>query len=620
MLKWLWQFIKPYRKRLIIAMIALLVTAMLGLSLGQAVRLLMDEGFSANSKSGLADILGIFVAVVFALSMGAYLRFYMVSWLGERVVADIRKKLYRHMLSLSPSFFEDNLSGEIQSRLTTDTALLQTVVGSSFSLALRNSLTFIGGLTLMFVSNVKLSLIVLVVVPLIVFPLIYFGRKVKALSRQSQDKIAAIGVKAGESLQHIKIVQAFTRESLVEGQFNEAAENAFDVALLRIKQRALLIALVMMLVMSAIAGMLYVGGSDVLEGRMSPGELGAFVFYAIMVASSLATVTEVYGEVQRAAGAVERIRELLMTKADISSGNKIDFAIASTDSKDSGVVSAEGAYLKNAEDSSFDSAGGSEGAGKETALLSFNQVNYAYPSRPDTKAIDSLTLDILPGERLALVGPSGAGKSTLFDLLLRFRDPQSGSISIAGEKLKGLNLTSLRSQFALVPQQPILFSTTVWENLRYGSPDATEEEVIAAAKAAHADEFIAQLPDGYHSFLGENGVKLSGGQKQRLAIARAILRDPKILLLDEATSALDAQSEFLVQQALDELMKDRTTLIIAHRLATVAHVDRIAVFDQGCLADIGTHQTLLDSSPLYKRLAELQFDVESASKKTLFSR
>lgn len=595
MLKWLWQFIKPYRKRLIIAMIALLVTAMLGLSLGQAVRLLMDEGFSANSKSGLADTLGIFVVVVFALSMGAYLRFYMVSWLGERVVADIRKKLYRHMLSLSPSFFEDNLSGEIQSRLTTDTALLQTVVGSSFSLALRNSLTFIGGLTLMFVSNVKLSLIVLVVVPLIVFPLIYFGRKVKALSRQSQDKIAAISVKAGESLQHIKIVQAFTREPLVEGQFNEAAENAFDVALLRIKQRAMLIALVMMLVMSAIAGMLYVGGSDVLEGRMSPGELGAFVFYAIMVASSLATVTEVYGEVQRAAGAVERIRELLMTKADIRSGNKTDFAIVSPDSAGT--------------DFDKEKAKGSLTTGKETALLSFNQVSYAYPSRPDAKAIDSLTLDILPGERLALVGPSGAGKSTLFDLLLRFRDPQTGSISIAGENLKDLNLTTLRSQFALVPQQPVLFSTTVWENLRYGSPDATEDEVMAAAKAAHADEFIAQLPDGYHSFLGENGVKLSGGQKQRLAIARAILCDPKILLLDEATSALDAQSEFLVQQALDELMKDRTTLIIAHRLSTVAHVDRIVVLDHGGLVDIGTHDELLGSSVLYRRLAELQFDM-----------
>ncbi len=593
MLKWLWQFIKPYRKRLIIAMMALLVTAMLGLSLGQAVRLLMDEGFSANSQSGLADTLGIFVLVVFALSLGAYLRFYLVSWLGERVVADIRKKLYWHMLSLSPSFFEDNLSGEIQSRITTDTALLQTVVGSSFSLALRNSLTFIGGLTLMFVSNVKLSLIVLVVVPLIVFPLIYFGRKVKALSRQSQDKIAAIGVKASESLQHIKIVQAFTREPLVAGQFNEAVENAFDVALLRIKQRALLIALVMMLVMTAIAGMLYVGGNDVLEGRMSPGELGAFVFYAIMVASSLATVTEVYGEVQRAAGAVERIRELLTTKADIRSGNKTDIALVS--------------FVSGGSD--FDSADGSVETGKGTALLSFKQVSYAYPSRPETKAIDSLTLDIFPGERLALVGPSGAGKSTLFDLLLRFRDPQAGSISIAGENLKDLNLTTLRSQFALVPQQPILFSTSVWENLRYGSPDATEDEVIAAAKAAHADEFIAQLPDGYHSFLGESGVKLSGGQKQRLAIARAILRNPKILLLDEATSALDAQSEFLVQQALDELMKDRTTLIIAHRLSTVAHVDRIAVLDQGSLVDVGTHDELLDSSVLYRRLAELQFDM-----------
>ncbi|GAA3916858.1 ABC transporter transmembrane domain-containing protein [Litoribacillus peritrichatus] len=579
MLKWLWSFIKPYRVRLTVAIFALLVTTALTLSLGQGVKLMMDQGFAAQSISGLADALTLFVFIVMGLAVGAYFRFYMVSWLGERVVADIRKKLYRHLMSLPPSFFEDNLSGEIQSRLTTDTTLLQTVIGSSFSFALRNSLTFIGGLALMFVTNVKLTLIVLAVVPLIVFPLVYFGRKVKKLSRDSQDKIASVGAWAGESLQHIKVVQAFTREDLVNEQFSDAAEGAFQVALKRIRQRALLIALVMLLVMCSIAGMLYVGGSDVMTGQLSAGELGAFVFYAIMVAGSLAAVTEVYGEVQRASGAAERIRELLATAPEISS-------------------SAEKGNLSIEHKTSV----------TDQVQIRFNDVSYSYPSRPNTKAIDGLTLSVAPGERIALVGPSGAGKSTLFDLLLRFRDPQAGEISVEGHSLHDLNLNELRAQFALVPQQPVLFSTSVWDNLRYGRPDASEEEVIAAAKAAHAHEFITQLPDGYHSFLGESGVKLSGGQKQRLAIARAILRDPKILLLDEATSALDAQSEHLVQQALNELMKNRTTLIIAHRLATVAHVDRIAVFDHGKLVNVGTHDALMDSSELYKRLAELQFN------------
>ncbi|GLQ33331.1 ABC transporter transmembrane domain-containing protein [Litoribrevibacter albus] len=577
MLSWLWSFIKPYRTRLVIAAIALVATTALTLSLGQGVRLMLDQGFAAQSLDGLADALSMFGLIVVALSLGAYFRFYMVSWIGERVVADIRKRLYQHLLSLPPSFFEDNLSGEIQSRITTDTTLLQTVIGSSFSFALRNSLTFLGGLALMFYSNVKLSLIMLIVVPLIVFPLIFFGRKVKKLSRESQDKVASVGAWAGESLQNIKVVQAFTREDLVSQQFSEAAEGAFSVALERIRQRALLIALVMILVMGSIAGMLYVGGSDVLSGELTAGELGAFVFYAIMVAASLAAVTEVYGEVQRAAGAAERIRELLGTEPDISPmGDTQDHNDLSSDHPQGAVV--------------------------------FDEVSFSYPSRPDQLAIDQLSLSVNSGERVALVGPSGAGKSTLFDLLLRFRDPKQGRIYIDGQAIDAMDTKTLRSQFALVPQQPVLFSTSVWENLRYGRPEATEEEIIAAAKAAHAHEFISQLPEGYHSFLGEQGVKLSGGQKQRLAIARAILRDPKILLLDEATSALDAQSEYLVQQALDELMQNRTTFIIAHRLATVAHVDRIAVFDHGKLVDIGTHQTLLSSSPLYARLAELQFN------------
>lgn len=575
MLRWLWQFVRPYKLRLTIAVVALVMTAGLTLALGQGVRLMVDNGFAAQSTAGLAQALSLFAVLVVLVSVGAYFRFYMVSWLGERVVADIRQQLYRHLVSLQPGFFEDNLAGEIQSRVTTDTTLLQTVIGSSFSFALRNSLTFIGGITLMFISNLKLSFIVLIAVPLIVFPMIYFGRKVKKLARASQDEIASVGAWAGESLQHIKVVQAFTREDVVTEQFARAAEGAFAVALQRIRQRAFLIMLVMMLVMGSVAGMLYIGGSDVIAGELSGGELAAFVFYAIMVAGSLAAVTEVYGEVQRAAGAAERIRELLATEAEIQSP----------------------AALAPAAECQADQP-----------LLRFQQLSYCYPSRPQQPAIRDLTLDIQAGERIALVGPSGAGKSTLFDLLLRFRDPQQGDILLHGQPLREWNLQQLRSQFALVPQQPVLFSTSVRENLRYGNPEATDEQVMAAARAAHAAEFIEQLPQQYQAFLGEQGVKLSGGQKQRLAIARAILRDPEILLLDEATSALDAQSEHLVQQALDELMKQRTTLIIAHRLATVRHVDRIAVFDQGQLVAVGNHEQLLQTSPLYQRLAELQFN------------
>ncbi len=573
MLCWLWQFIRPYKLRLTIAVIALVTTAGLTLSLGQGVRLMIDQGFAASSVEGLKDAVIFFAVLVVAVSVGAYFRFYMVSWLGERVVADIRKTLYRHLVTLPPSFFEDNLSGEIQSRITTDTALLQTVIGSSFSFALRNALTFVGGITLMFITNLKLSLIVLVAVPLVVFPMVFFGRKVKKLSRESQDKVASVGAWAGESLQHIKVVQAFTREDSVNKQFSDAAESAFSVALLRIKQRALMIALVMVLVMGSVASMLYVGGHDVITGGLSGGDLAAFVFYAIMVGGSLAAVTEVYGEVQRAAGAAERIRELMAAEADIQSPSE---SVRPTS--------------------------------QQTApQISFRGVTYYYPSRPDREALSDLNLEVNAGERIALVGPSGAGKSTLFDMLLRFRDPQQGEILLDGTPLADWQLQQLRSQFALVPQQPVLFSTNVLENLRYGRPDASDADILAAAKAAHADEFIQQLPEQYESYLGEGGVKLSGGQKQRLAIARAILHDPKILLLDEATSALDAQSEYLVQQALDKLMQNRTSFVIAHRLSTIKHVDRIVVMDQGRIVAVGTHDELLERSPLYKRLAELQF-------------
>ncbi|GGA85156.1 ABC transporter ATP-binding protein/permease [Neiella marina] len=578
MLSWLWQFVKLYKTRLAIAIVALICTSALTLSLGQGIRLMIDNGFAAQSYDGLAAALKITLLIIVGLAIGAYFRFYMVSWIGERVVADIRRQLYGRLLKLPPSFFEDNLAGEIQSRVTTDTTLLQTVIGSSFSFALRNTLTFLGGMTLMFVSNVKLSLVVLTVVPFIVFPLIIVGRKVKRLSKDSQDKVAHVGAWAGESLQHIKVVQAFTREDLVKQQFADGAESAFQTALRRIRYRAFLIALVMIMVMGAVTVMLYIGETDVLAGNLSAGDLSAFVFYAIMVAGSLAAVTEVYGEVQRAAGAAERIRELIATEPEIESPQapeQVDF-------------------------------------GRAEPLIAIANLTFSYPSRPNHQALDGLNLTIQRGERVALVGPSGSGKSTLFDLLLRFRQPQVGNIKIHGTDIKQLDLVSLRDLYALVPQQPVLFSANVVENIRFGKPGASQAEVEAAAKAAYAHDFIVDLPQGYQSFLGEQGVKLSGGQRQRLAIARAILADPKILLLDEATSALDAQSEHLVQQALDELMKHRTTLIIAHRLATVAHVDRIAVLEHGKLVDVGTHQSLLQSSPLYKRLADLQFQSHQA--------
>lgn len=577
MLRWLWGFVGPYRSRLVAALIALVVTSALTLSLGQGVKLLVDQGFAAGSHEGLKESLQIMLVLIVALALGAYFRFFMVSWIGERVVADIRKRLYGHLLTLTPSFFEDNLAGEIQSRVTTDTTLLQTVIGSSLSFALRNALIFVGGLVLMFISNLKLSLMVIAVVPLIVFPLIFIGRKVKRLSKQSQDEVASVGAWAGESLQNIKVVQAFTRESHVAEQFDRGAEQAFSVALKRIRYRAFLIALVMIMVMGAITAMLYVGGSDVISGELSPGDLSAFVFYAVMVAGSLAAVTEVYGELQRAAGAVERIRELLSTEPTI---------------------------LDNGSELKLKDHYGS-------AAIELNNVSFAYPSRPDQWALNDVSLKIYPGQSTALVGPSGAGKSTLFDLLLHFREPQQGSILVNNHDIRDYPLGKLRNMYALVPQNPVLFSSNVWDNIRFAKPDASDQEVIDACKAAHAYEFIMALPEKFDSFLGEQGVKLSGGQKQRIAIARAILRDPDVLLLDEATSALDAQSEFWVQQALNELMRDRTTLIIAHRLSTVRHVDQIALFDHGRITAVGSHSQLMQSSDLYKRLAELQFQGET---------
>ena len=570
------RFLRPYKWRILLAGIALVTTAGVSLSLGQGLRLLIDQGFVAGSSEALTQTLLLFLVLVTLLALGTFLRFYLVSWLGERVSADLRKAVFRHLLQLHPGFFETNLSGEIQARITADTTVLQTVIGSSLSVALRNVLLFLGGIAWLFWTNPKLTSIVLIAVPLLVSPVVIFGRRVRRLSRTSQDKVASVGAYVGEALQHIKIVQGMNHQQVDEKSFSQHVESAFDAGIQRIRQRAFLIAIVMLLVLGSVGGMLWVGGQDVLAGRVTPGELAAFVFYALIVASSLGFLSEVIGDLQRAAGATERLMELLEAKSEITDP-------ISPQSLPSLVRGS----------------------------LEINDLHFCYPSRPDSFALQAVNLNIEPGMTMALVGPSGAGKSTLLELLLRFYDPLQGSIHFEGIDLRYLALQEFRRHIAFVPQQPTLFSANVWENLCYGQPDASKEEMLAATRDANAEEFLDKLPQGFDSFLGEQGVRLSGGQRQRLAIARAILRDPKLLLLDEATSALDAESERMVQEALLRLMQERTTIVIAHRLATVMHADQIAVMDQGSVVALGSHQQLLHSSPLYSRLAELQFRQEA---------
>lgn len=566
-------FIKPYKLMLALALFALLITAAVNLSLGQGVKFVIDSGFIAGSVEQLQSAILVLIGLISLLAIGTFSRFYLMSWLGERVSADIRKAVFNRIVTLHPSYFEENRSGELMSRLTTDTALLQSIIGSSFSMALRSVLMLIGGLVMLMVTNFKLTLFVILSVPIILIPMMIYGRKVRKLAESSQAAIADVGTYAGEIIQNIKVVQSYTHEIKEQQAFADEVEKAFSVAKRRVKQRSTLIAIVIFLTFGAISGMLWVGGMDVLKGEMSGGELGAFVFYAVMVAMSVATVAEVYGELQRAAGSATRLLALLKIESDIKE-----------------LVSPK--VLKN----------------NAQAAISFKDVDFCYPSRPDSAALSHINLAIPTGKIVALVGPSGAGKTTLFELLQRFYDPQKGSISFNDTDITELKLTDLRQTMGMVPQHPILFSSDVWHNIRYGKPEASDEDVVSAAKKAHAHEFIEQLPEGYGSFLGEQGVRLSGGQKQRIAIARAILKDPAVLLLDEATSALDAQSEFHVQAALDELMANRTTLIIAHRLATVIHADLIVVMDQGAIVDTGNHKSLLKSSKLYQRLCELQFD------------
>lgn len=551
----------------------MIFTAGISLSLGQGFRLLVDEGFALGSEEGLTRAIGIIFVMVLFMAFGTFTRFYLVSWIGERVTSDIRKAVFNHVIELHPGYFETNRSSEIQSRITTDTTLLQSLIGSSVSMALRNVLMGVGGIIWLFITNIKLSLIVMISVPLVITPILVFGRRVRKLSKSSQDEIAHVGSYVGESLQNIKTVQSYNHQKWDILSFSEHVEVAFNVAIRRIQQRAWLIAAVMLLVFGAITLMMWVGGRDVMAGTITTGELIAFVFYAVIVGSSVATVSQVIGELQRAAGATERLIELLHAE---------------------NLIQAPSIEVKHLEDNI---------EGK----IQLKNITFAYPSRLEDPAINDLTLEVEAGKSLALVGPSGAGKTTLFELLLRFYDCEQGSILLEGVDIRELDPKNLRKHIAIVSQQPALFSTNVWENILYGNPDATKEQVKQAAESAYASEFIEQLPEKFDTYLGESGVRLSGGQRQRIAIARAVLKDPKILLLDEATSALDAESEHMVQKALDHLMKNRTTLIIAHRLATVKNVDQIAVMDGGKVVAIGTHGELLKTSPLYTRLAELQF-------------
>ncbi|WP_264371797.1 ABC transporter transmembrane domain-containing protein [Shewanella donghaensis] len=570
-------FLKPYRMKVVAAIIFLFIGSFAWLSLGQGVKLMVDEGFVADNAERLNEIV-LFILFITAVSGTAvFCRFYLMTWLGERVIADIRLKVYNHLLSLSPAFFAEQRTGEVISRFTADSTLLQSVVGSSLSMAFRSTVTVMGAMAMMAITSIKLTGLVMLAVPMVFIPVIFLGKKIRQYSRVSQDKVGDLGAYIDETLHEIHTVQAYGHESKDRQVFNSQVEAVMTAAKSRILYRSILISSVMFLSIAAIAVVLWVGAQDVMAQNITAGELSAFMFYAVMAAGSVATISEVFSEIQRASGAAERLVELVNTP--------IDLPQVTTPQMLPDEVKGQ---------------------------LSLDQLCFAYPGVKDD-VIKGIDLQINAGERVALVGESGAGKSTLFELLLRFYQPRSGAVKLDGFDISQLSLNQLREQYALVPQDSVIFATNVLENVRYGRVDATEEEVINACKTAKADEFINELPEGYNTYLGERGVKLSGGQKQRIAIARAILADRPILLLDEATSALDAVSEVYVKQGLDNLMQGRTTLIIAHRLATVINADRIVVLEKGQVVAIGTHKELMQSSDIYNQFASLQLltDIDS---------
>ena len=565
-------YLRPYRNRVLVTILALILAAAAVLSLGIGLRYLIDGGISAGRTDALKHALEAVLIVIIVLAGATFTRSYLVAWLGERVVADIRNRVYDHVIRMPPGFFEVTRTGEVLSRITTDTTVVQTVIGSSVTQALRNILLVAGGVVLLIVTNPKLSGIVLIAVPLVVLPIVYFGRKVRALSRVSQDRVADVSGRAEETVNAVRTVQAFAQEARESAAFAEASEAAFAAAAERAFARAMMAAIVIALVFGAVVAVLWIGGLDVLAGRITAGELSSFVFYATLVASAFGGLSDIFGDLQRAAGATERLFDLLEAEPDIA-------------------VPAQPAPLPS----------------PARGRVRIEHVAFAYPSHPDRAVLEDLDLEVAAGETVALVGPSGAGKTSVFQLLMRFYDPSSGRVLLDGTPIDQFDPRQYRSLIGLVPQEPVIFSADAWTNIRYGRPEASDEEVLDAARAAAALDFLEALPQGLDSFLGEKGVRLSGGQRQRVAIARAILRDPALLLLDEATSALDAENERLVQEALERLMAGRTSIVIAHRLATVRRADRIVVMENGRVVETGRHAELESNGGLYARLAKLQF-------------